>query len=218
MTAPSYDPLKFGAVSFGKTDQQKTSEDPANENPANERPANVDPATPEDLLFADANASALQDPSAPPPGPQADQEDVDDGWGLAPPLPDVDYPDEARPDSSQSKNLLPTDVGADDTRGREPAQTTPRPTQSWQQRNRSSQRPARREALPRRQDQPVHNPLQHRRSASGGVVPLLVLLVGLGAAAYLSLVAHNYPMAIFLALVSVVGAPLVRLILQPAVE
>jgi hypothetical protein len=46
----------------------------------------------------------------------------------------------------------------------------------------------------------------------------LVLLVGLGAAAYLSLVAHNYPMAIFLALVSVVGAPLVRLILQPAVE
>ncbi|MHC4077831.1 MAG: hypothetical protein ACYST0_05230, partial [Planctomycetota bacterium] len=117
MTAPSYDPLKFGAVSFGKTDQQKTSEDPANENPANERPANVDPATPEDLLFADANASALQDPSAPPPGPQADQEDVDDGWGLAPPLPDADYPDEARPDSSQSKNLLPTDVGADDTRG-----------------------------------------------------------------------------------------------------
>jgi hypothetical protein len=223
MTAPSYDPLKFGAVSFGKTDHEKTNEDPANEDPAigdpaNERPAIADPTTPEDLLFGNANASALQDPSTPSPGPEPEQEDVDDGWGLAPPLPDVDYPEEAQPDSSQSRNLLPTHAAAEDTGRRESAQTTPRPTQSWQQRNRSSHRPARREALPRRQDQPVHDPLQYRRSATGGVVPLLVLLVGLGAAAYLSLVAHNDPMAIFLALVSVVAAPLVRLILQPAVE
>jgi len=47
---------------------------------------------------------------------------------------------------------------------------------------------------------------------------MVVLLVGLGAAGYLSLVAQHYPMAIFLALISLVAAPLARLIFQGAIE
>ncbi len=82
----------------------------------------------------------------------------------------------------------------------------------------SRSRPAKRERLPSRRDHMAYSEMPVPKHSGSRVVPMVVLLVGLGAAAYMSLVAHHYPMAIFLALISLVAAPLARLIFQGAIE
>ena len=81
----------------------------------------------------------------------------------------------------------------------------------------SRSRLAKRERLPNRRDHLAYSEMPVPKHSGSRVVPMVVLLVGLGAAAYMSLVAHHYPMAIFLALISLVAAPLARLIFQGAI-
>ena len=90
-----------------------------------------------------------------------------------------------------------------------------RPVGRMSERDRLLDRPTRRQPLPRSEDRPARPVLPEQQVRKGPrLVPLSILLVGLGAAAWFCLGAENYPVAIFLALASIVGAPLVHMILQ----
>ena len=90
-----------------------------------------------------------------------------------------------------------------------------RPVGRMSERDRLLDRPPRRQPLPRSADRPARPVVTEQQARKGPrLVPLSILLVGLGAAAWFCLGAENYPVAIFLALVGSVGAPLVHMILQ----
>ncbi len=78
--------------------------------------------------------------------------------------------------------------------------------------------PTNREPLPPPAEPRTRLPVSTREPAAPWAVPTTVLGVGLVAAACFSLLAHNYPVAIFIALLSIVGALLVRLLLQASIE
>lgn len=81
-----------------------------------------------------------------------------------------------------------------------------------------AEQPSRREPLPSRRDHAAYSRMPMPDPPASRVVPGIVLGLGLGTAGYLGVVAHHYPMAIFLALISLVAAPLARLIFQGAIE
>lgn len=96
------------------------------------------------------------------------------------------------------------------------ALTRPRPPRQGSRHGPASR--SGKERLPTRKDHEAYSRRPRQDPAASRVVPMVVLLVGLGTAGYLSLVAQHYPMAIFLALISLVAAPLARLIFQGAIE
>lgn len=82
----------------------------------------------------------------------------------------------------------------------------------------ASEQPSRREPLPSRRDHAAYSRMPMPEPPASRLVPGIVLALGLGCATYLGVVAQHYPMAIFLALISLVGAPLARMIFQGAIE
>ncbi len=84
----------------------------------------------------------------------------------------------------------------------------------------ASPRHGRREPLPSQRDHAEYSriPVPVPEPTASRVVPMLLLVTGLGAAAYLGLVVRHYPLAIFLVLISLVAAPLARMIFRGSID
>jgi hypothetical protein len=193
VTPSNYDPLRFGEVSLGEDGDSRARPEPATKGKG-------------DVLFQDSGSfgepksGAVLDnlPGNPPPRHRN-------------PLPPADESEDPGPrwaDGAEAETLTQPAVDRQGSPSRHGSAS----------RYGSASQSGRREPLPSKKDHAAYSRMPMPEPAASRVVPMVVLLLGLGAAGYLSIVAQHYPLAIFMALISLVAAPLARMILQGAIE
>ena len=197
MTPPGHDPLKYREL-LGHKRRASAAEVHVN--------------NPEDLLFSEPETSQWE-LRAPAPA----DSDGDDAWAVPDPLPEAfvgdqsatQWPDEAPAETPEGlhRNPLPSalDTSAVELRGAGDQLAGAVGT-------------TKRQPMPRSADHRAHANVQKPTPAVPWGPPVAVVTAGLGAAACFGLLAQNYPIAILVALLGMVGAALVRLILQASSE
>jgi hypothetical protein len=198
MTSSNYDPLKFGEVSLGEPDDAQEQVDRASK------------GNQEDALIRGSNNSAEPARTRPILGNAPPKS----GPRHRNPLPSQGP---ATEQGSRTSHRADAEVLTRPSTSR-PSTSRPSASRTQASRHGPHSQSGRREPLPSRRDHAAYSQMPMPEPPASRVVPMVVLFVGLGAAGYLCLVAQQYPLAIFLALITLVAAPLARLIFQGAIE